>query len=380
MHVYTRILNLQDLLAKKSHFLLGPRQTGKSHLIRTQLGDRATIIDLLDSRIYLRLQAEPWLLESLIEKNKDWIVIDEVQKIPILLNEVHRLIENKQYKFLLTGSSARSLKKKNVNLLAGRAWQSNLFPLCYAEIEDFDLNRYLTYGGLPGVYQSENPTDELKAYVNTYLKEEIQAESAIRRIPAFTKFLQSAAISSGSKINFTKMGNDAQCSPNTVKEYYHILEDTLLGWMLPPYESLGSRKTSTTAKFYYFDIGIKNNLQELDSLSDKTSEYGSAFEHFIAQELRAYLSYAKKDKALTYWQNNKGLEVDFVIGNDIAIEVKATTKADMKDTKGLKVFSKAGFSGRSIVISRDEMIRTVDDIEFFSWQYFVESLWSGKII
>ncbi len=377
---YSRILDLKSLLSQKSHFLFGPRQTGKSYLIDHELNQDALVIDLLDSRVYLQLQTEPWLLESYIDKQKKYVVIDEIQKIPSLLNEVHRLIEKRLVVFLLTGSSARSLRRKGVNLLAGRAWQANLYPLCYKEIPDFNLDRYLTYGGLPGVYKSASPTLELKAYVSTYLSEEIHAESELRKIPAFMRFLQSAAISSGTKLNFTKIARDAGCSPNTIKDYYQILQDSLLGFMLPSYQQLDSRKSVSTAKFYYFDIGVKNNLQLIDQLSSKTSSYGQAFEHFIAQELRAYLGYTQKRQVLSYWQNTKGTEVDFVCGDELAIEVKATTVTSMRDAKGLHACRQEGFSGRLIVVSRDPLTYTQDGILFMAWFTFLDKLWSDQLI
>jgi predicted AAA+ superfamily ATPase len=216
--VFHRILNLLELLEKKSFFLFGPRSTGKTFLIHQQLKDQVIILDLLRAELFLRLSENPSELETLVsgqEAKGKIIVIDEVQKVPALLDEIHRLIEEKQLRFLLTGSSARKLKRGGANMLAGRAWIAHLFPLSWSEIPQFDLNRYLRYGGLPHVCQSEHPAEELDAYVQTYLKEEILTEGIIRKIPPFSRFLKAAALSNGQQLNFTQIGADCHVSPST---------------------------------------------------------------------------------------------------------------------------------------------------------------------
>ena len=231
---FDRVLKLPELLARKSFFLFGPRATGKSTLIRRQLAGAATVIDLLDSRNYLRLSAAPHELEAMVAAHDHpIIVIDEAQRIPELLNEVHRLIESRKLKFLLTGSSARKLRRGQANLLAGRAWDARMFPLIRREIPDFDLDRYLRYGGLPAVWISEHPEEELDAYANTYLTEEIMAEGLIRKLPPFTRFLKTIALANAETLNFTKLANDCQVPPSTVTEYVGLLEDTLVGFLLP---------------------------------------------------------------------------------------------------------------------------------------------------
>ncbi len=265
-----RELKLAPLLAMKSFFLFGPRTTGKTTLIRRQLAKTAFIIDLLDSRYFLRLSGDPHDLESLIAANPaDIIVIDEIQRIPDLLNEIHRLIEAKKQTFLLTGSSARKLRRGKANLLAGRVWNAGMFPLIYREVPDFDLNRYLRYGGLPGVYLSKHPEEELDAYVNTYLKEEILAEGLIRRLPPFSRFLKTIAMANGEMINFTKLANDSQVPPSTVTEYVGLLEDTLIGFLLPAWSESKKRKAIKTGKFYFFDPGVTH-----------TGRYGNAGPQF----------------------------------------------------------------------------------------------------
>jgi predicted AAA+ superfamily ATPase len=379
--LFKRYLDLPRLLEKKSHFLFGPRSTGKTFLIRSQFPKGTAILDLLESELYLRLSTNPGDLESIIFAfdNPLIAIIDEVQRVPQLLNEVHRLIEKKGIKFLLTGSSARKLRHNQANLLAGRARQSELFPLTYSEIPKFNLDRYLHFGGLPMVYQSDEPTDDLHAYVDTYLKEEIQAEALVRQLPAFTRFLKHSALTSGEMLNFANISNDAAVPASTVREYYSILEDTFIGFMLPAYTKTIKRKPISTAKFYYFDIGVKNTLSGITSIPNQSDLYGKAFEHFIALELRAYLSYKRKHLPLTYWQSKNGQEVDFIIGDDIAIEVKTTNRTQDKHLKGLKTLEEEKLFKRYILISHDALKRRSGNLEIMHWQEFLTELWSDAI-
>lgn len=379
--IYQRILNLPDLLQKKSFFLLGPRATGKTYLIHEQLQEHAYVINLLKSDLFFKLSSHPERLEGMIDHaGKTLVVIDEIQLIPGLLNEVHRLIEEKKLTFLLTGSSARALKKKNVNLLAGRAWQANLYVLTSQEIDDFDLNRYLHIGGLPAIYSSAYPEEELDAYVNMYLKEEIQAESLIRKIPAFTRFLKLSAITSGQMLNFSNIASDAGISVSTIREYYHILEDTLLGFMLPAWTKSVKRKPIVTPKFYYFDIGVRNTLAGVKHIAEHSEAYGAAFEHFIALELRAYLSYSRIKKSLNYWRSKNGQEVDFMIGDELAIEVKSTTNVNKRHLKGLLALKEEQIVSHHILVSHDEVCHTIDGIELLHWKIFLKRLWEGKLV
>jgi uncharacterized protein len=356
---YHRTLNLKDLLQKKSFFLFGPRGTGKSFLIKELLSNQAAIINLLRTDLFLRLSANPNEIEAMIDvsEHKKYIVIDEIQKVPELLNEVHRLIEEKQMKFLLTGSSARKLKRDNVNLLAGRAWEACLFPLTSEEIPDFDLARYLQFGGLPAVYQSEQPNEDLYAYVNTYLKEEIQAEALTRKIPSFSRFLQTSALTSGEIINFSSVGNDTGIPTSTIREYYQILEDTFIGFLVPAWQKSMKRKSVSTAKFYYFDLGVKNTLAQIEYIEKNTELFGKNFEHFIALELRAFISYRRLHKPLSYWKTQLGHEVDFIIGDEIAIEVKSTNKVSQKHLKNLKYLAEEQICKKYFLISQDKIPR-----------------------
>ena len=376
-----RQLQIAPLLAMKSFFLFGPRATGKTTLIRQQLAKTATIIDLLDSRYYLRLSGAPHELESIIDAGPaDIIVIDEIQRIPELLNEIHRLIENRNFTFLLTGSSARKLRRGKANLLAGRVWNAGMFPLIYREIPDFDLNRYLHYGGLPVVYLSEYPEEELDAYVNTYLKEEILAEGLIRRLPPFSRFLKTIALANAEMINFTKLANDCQVPPSTVTEYVGLLEDTLIGFLLPAWTESKKRKAIRTGKFYFFDPGITHMLAGTETLDRNSNLYGKSFEQFICMELRAYLGYSRKKLPLTYWRSKNGHEVDFLLGTHTAIEVKASKKISRNDFKGLKYLNEEGVFKNFILVSQDPLSTRSDNILTLPWQKFLTELWKDKFI
>ena len=375
-----RILNLPNLLSRKSFFLFGPRATGKSTLIKQQLSASATVIDLLDSRLYLRLLNSPHDLESIIHSdNKNGIVvIDEIQRVPELLNEVHRLIENKKLTFLLTGSSARKLRRGKANLLAGRVWEARLFPLTWKEIPDFNLERFLRYGGLPPVYLSKYPDEELDAYVNTYLKEEIMAEGLIRKLPPFSRFLHAAALINGEMINFSKLADDCQVPASTVTEYVGLLEDTLVGFLLPAWTESTKRKAISTGKFYFFDPGITHTLAGTQTLDRNSDLYGKSFEQFIGMEIRAYLSYKRRKLQFSYWRSTHGYEVDFLIGRETAVEVKASQKISRRDFKGLKALEEEKIFKNYILVSQAPINTRDNNFQALYWKKFLDNLWAGK--
>jgi predicted AAA+ superfamily ATPase len=376
-----RQLKIEPLLAKKSFFLFGPRATGKSTLIRQQLTDKSFVIDLLDSRIFLKLSQAPYELESLIAASPDKIVvIDEIQRIPELLNEVHRLIEAKRLTFLLTGSSTRKLKRGQANLLAGRFWESRLFPLIRREIKDFNLERFLRYGGLPAVYLSEFPQEELNAYVNTYLKEEIMAEGLLRRLPPFSRFLKTMAMANGEMINFTKLASDCQVPPSTVTEYVGLLEDTLVGFLLPAWIESKKRKAIKTGKFYFFDPGITHMLAGTETMDRNSNLYGKSFEQFICMELRAYLSYRRIKLPLMYWRSKNGHEVDFLLGVKTAIEVKASNRVSERDFKGLKYLDEEKVFEDFILVSHDPVNTVSGKFQALHWEKFLSDLWADKFV
>lgn len=380
---FRRLLDLPSLLRKKSFFLLGPRATGKSYLIRSQLGSRALVIDLLQSDLYLRLAANPGLLEAMVGDRRGpeaWVVIDEIQKLPGLLDEVHRLIETRRLRFLLTGSSARKLRRGQANLLAGRAWTAHLHPLAFPEVPRFSLSRYLRWGGLPPVVESEEPAEELRAYVRTYLYEEVQAEGLVRRLPHFSRFLTTAALTNGRMLNFAQIASDAEVPAATVREYYHLLEDTLVGFLLPAWTKSARRKAITTARFFFFDTGVTHALAGTETLDRNSDLYGRSFEQWVGMELRAYLDYRRRTDGLAYWRSVHQHEVDFVVGDHTAVEAKATRKVTPRDLRGLQALAEEGVVRRLLCVSEDSIEARHGEIRCLPWQTFVQELWADRLL
>jgi predicted AAA+ superfamily ATPase len=374
-----RTLDIMALLDKKSHFLFGPRGTGKTTLIREQIGADALSLDLLNSDFFLRLSARPAELEQIIAAQPlKLIAIDEVQKLPILLDEVHRLIEEKKYCFLLTGSSARKLRRGGANLLAGRAWIAELMPLTSNEIDDFNIEKYLKCGGLPAVYYSRFPEDELKAYLQTYLTEEIAAEGLVRDLPLFSRFLAKSSLTNGQILNYSEIAGDLGLSPTTVREYYRILEDTLLGFMLEPFRGKGSRKEVATSKFYFFDVGVAAAIRKISRLGEGDEYKGSRFEHFIVQELRAAISYFRIGLPIMFWRTHQQHEVDVVVPDILAIEVKSAKSVNKRMVRGLKHFSEQYKFKYNLVVSNDPVDRIEDGIAYIHYQRFLKSLWARE--
>ncbi len=375
--MYKRILDVADLARKKSFFLFGPRSTGKTTLIY-QLFPAERVINLLKSSLFLSLARNPERLEEMITAMpypELPVIIDEIQKLPSLLDEIHHLIESKGIHFVLTGSSGRKLRTSGVNLLAGRAWQCNLFPLCSAEIGTIDLDRYLLYGGLPQVVTSPEPAEELDAYINTYLKEEITAEALVQNLVHFSAFLRTAAISNAQQINYSNISRDTGVPVSSVRGWFEILMDTFLGFVLEPWKS-PKRKAVATAKFYFFDVGVANFLAGFHTLPRTSTEFGRAFEHFIAMELRAFLSYRRLKLPLQYWRTRDGLEVDFILGTEWAVEVKASNNIQKKDLQGLRALAEEGPFKKRVVVCLEEQSRLTDDgILIQNWKDFLSSLW-----
>jgi predicted AAA+ superfamily ATPase len=376
---YQRKLNLNHLLAQRSYFLFGPRACGKTSLILKQLPE-AQIYDLLDSQIFNRLVRRPSILEEENTKNKKIIVIDEIQKLPSLLDEVQRLIVKNGFTFLLTGSSARKLVHSGANLLAGRALKAELFPLVSIEIPDFDLLRYLNRGGIPEYYINDQYRELIEAYVDVYLRDEIQREVAVRKFEPFAQFLDLLALSNGEEINFSSFASDCGTSPRSIQNYFQVLYDTLLGYALLPFVKTKKRKAITRAKFYFFDIGIANFLANRGPIQTKSELFGKAFEHFIIGEVRAYNSYARKKWNLGFWRSTSGFEVDLTVENIAAIEIKASDLISDKHLKGLKALHEEQLFSRYIVISLDPNYRKLDNgIEIYPWKDFLSALWQGEL-
>jgi predicted AAA+ superfamily ATPase len=341
----------------------------------------AKVYNLLKADEFQRLAARPSLIrEALLAEPRSLVVIDEIQKLPVLMDEVHVMIEEMGQRFLLTGSSARKLRRTHTSLMAGRAKVTYLHPFVSAEVPDFELNRVLLYGLLPPVYLSTDPKDELLGYVGEYLKEEIQAEALSRNIENFSRFLDRAAFTNAQLINFESVASDAQVPARTVREYYTVLEDTLIGRMLQPIQRLSSRKVVSKAKFYFFDTGVVHQLQNVQSISELSPGYGDAFESFIFHELSSYLDYHNKRESINFWRTSTGVEVDFILGGRVAIEVKATKLVDTRDLKGLKLLATEEKMERLIIISRDTERRQLDKIEVWPYRMFLSELWNDLII
>ncbi len=380
-----RIINLPDLLNKKSFFLFGPRATGKSTLIRTQLAPLgAVVIDLLGIRTFREFLSRPEQLEEYVDAQttaeNPIVVIDEIQKIPELLNEVHRLIENRDWRFLLTGSSARSLRSKGVNLLAGRAWTAELFPLTQPELGDANLEKRLRFGTLPAVYDSKYPVEDLDAYVATYLKEEILAEGVARNLGAFSDFLKVAGLTQSKVMNMNKLSQELGISQPTVRSYYQILQDTFLGTLLPPWEYSKKRKSIAHAKFYLFDLGVMHSMTGTNFLDRNSSQYGDAFESYMILEVRAYISYRRIREQLYFWRSTKGDEVDLIVGKKIAFEFKATRKVQKADLDGLKKLAEEGIVSSLLIVSEDKFETIDQGIRRIHWQTFLSQLWSDSLL
>ncbi len=379
MSEFRRILDLRAEARKKSLFLFGPRQTGKTYLLRTQF-PRSRTYNLLHADMFLKLSRRPELIrEELANHNpEDPIIIDEIQKLPVLLDEAHAMIEERHFRFILTGSSPRKLLRRGANLLGGRARTRHLFPLVSAELGKFDLLRVLNYGSLPYVMESDDPEEDLIAYCGSYLQEEIAAEGAVRRIESFSRFFQTSSLVNGELLNFESVAGDSGVPPRTVREYFSILEDTLIGATLPPYRKARSRKAVATAKFYLFDCGVANVLSGRKIPGIRTELFGKAFEHFIFLELRAWADYRRDRRPLTFWRDRSGAEVDFVIGDEIAVEVKSTDLVQDKHLRGLRAFSEVTNFKKYLVVSLDPQTRTIGKFEVVPYREFLRDLWGDR--
>ena len=371
-----RSLDLRALLEKKSHFLFGPRQTGKTFLIRRTLRD-VRVYDLLDTSVFLALSRNPGQLEEELTRKDHLIVIDEIQRLPELLNEVHRLIESRGLHFLLTGSSARKLRRGGVNLLGGRARTRFLHPLTYMELgSEFDLRRMAARGLLPAIYFSDDPAADLEAYAGSYLQQEVVAEGATRNVPAFSRFLRIAALCNGTIINYTNVGNDAQVPRTTIYEYFEILKDTLIIHELPAWRKTVKRKPVASSKFYFFDVGVTGALQGR-VFKPATPEFGQAFETYIHHELRCRSDYVS-GQPLSYWRSTSGYEVDFIIGDHTAVEVKAKSHVTANDLKGLRALAEEKRLRELLCVSLEPRARETEGIRILPWSTFLEALWSGE--
>ena len=379
--MYHRIFDIENRL-DEAMFLFGGRQVGKSTLLKERF-PKAVYIDLLNSELRNRYRQHPEeFRESLLRHAPETLVIvDEIQKVPDLLDEVHWLMVNRGLFFVLSGSSARKLKKSGANNLGGRAIPETLFPLVSAEIPDFDLDRAIQNGMIPRHYMVANARNRLKSYIELYLKEEIIEEAAVQKVDDFIRFLEVAAISNGEMLNYENVATDCGVSANTVKAYYQILCDTLLGFEVPAYRKVIKRKLSKSSRFFFFDVGIANYLTGRHHLAPKTPEYGHAFEHLVMQEIVAYLGYKGIEEKLTYWHTYDDIEVDAVIGDArVASEIKSADSIQTNHKKGLVEFAKEHPNVKQILVSRDRISRRSGDIDLYYVTDFFKALWNDEIV
>jgi len=371
-----RLADPKAWLEKQSHFLFGPRQTGKTFLIRHRLPE-ARVYDLLDSSVYLALSQRPGRLAEELAPRDRLVVIDEVQRLPELLHEVQRLIETRGTRFLLTGASARRLRRGGVNLLGGRARTRRLHPLISRELgERFDLGRAIERGLLPSIYFSDDPKADLDAYTGTYLKEEIVAEGATRNAPAFSRFLRVAAHCNATMVNFTNVANDAQVPRTTVYEYFEILKDTLVLHEVPAWRLSRKRKPLVSSKYYFFDVGVASALQGR-LVRPGTPEFGTAFETWLAHELISWRDYFSGE-SVSYWRSTSGFEVDFILGDHTAVEAKAKESVSPQDLKSLRVLAEEKKLKRYLCVSLEPRRRQVGEVTVLPWRQFLEDLWRGR--
>ena len=386
MGSYRRELTL-DLPAGQSAFLWGPRKTGKSTLLAERFPDSARF-DLLDTRTLIDFTREPWLFAERVlalsaAQRARPIVVDEVQKAPALLDEAHRLIEQHGLSFVLCGSSARKLKRGGANLLGGRAWRFALHPLAWPEVPGFDLLRALDRGLVPQHYDAARHRRTLAGYVDDYLKEEVFDEGLTRNVAAFARFFDALGFCHGEVLNFSAAARDCGVDSKTVREYFQILVDTLVGVFVEPFSRRRGRAVLVRApKFYLFDVGVAGHLRGRRIDRAAGPEFGRAFEHLVLMELLAWRSYRERDLPVRYWRTKSGLEVDFVLGRDAeaAVEVKATPRVRPEDLKGLRAFCEEHAPRRAVVVSQDPAPRRTGAIDVLPWQVFLEQLWGGTVI
>ena len=384
-----RRLQLERLLARRSVFLFGPRQTGKTTYVSRQLEDRiALTFTLLDRGLLTSVLADPSRIRREVHARglRDTVIcIDEIQKCPELMDEVQLMIETLGIRFLLTGSSARALRRKGANLLGGRGSNRVMRPFSWCELQEvgFSLERAINHGLLPPHYLSDDPDEELASYVDRYLTEEIAAEGLARNLPGFARFLQTAATTNAQLLNYSNVARDAQVPRQTVVQWYKILTDTLIATELPPLTGTVKRKAIETAKFYFFDTGVVRALRGLPPVNDASSDFGEFFEHFVFHELCTWIDYRRPRTRITYWRSRSGYEVDFVLDQRVAIETKAARRVHDKHLRGLRALAEEELVERSILVCREERPRIEPGpshgIEIWPLELFLAALWQDSL-
>ena len=378
--MYKRIFDIENKL-DEGMFLFGARQTGKSTLLKERFKG-AIYYDLLNPSVRRAFKLNPnSLWEALQDKPAGTLVIvDEIQKVPELLDVVHSLMVEKGLFFILSGSSSRKLKRSGANTLGGRAIPETLYPLVWPEVTDFQIDRAVQNGMIPRHYMVEDATKRLSGYVRVYLDEEIREEGEVRELAAFERFMEVAAICDGEMLNYSNIASDCGVSAKTVKSYFQILYDTLIGYEIPAFRKEIKRKVVQAARFYYFDVGLANYLMGRHNLKRGTDDYGHAFEHYVIQEIIAYKGYNDKRDNISYWHTYDKKEVDIVIGDaKVAIEIKSTEHVETKHKKGLKAFCEEYPECRLLLVSLDPITRKSGDIELIYVLDFLKMLWGGEI-
>ncbi len=384
--MFQRSLNLPEP-GTETFFLWGPRQAGKSTLLKQCYPD-SVWVDLLKADEFRRYASNPERLREELEAAgpdpSRQVVIDEIQKVPALLDEVHWLIENRGLRFALCGSSARKVRRGAANLLGGRALRYELRGLTAGEIgEDFNLDRLLSHGYLPSIYESGQPRHRLDAYIADYLREEVAAEGLVRHLPAFSDFLDAAALSDTNPVNHSNIARECGVSAPTVKAYFSILTDTLLARWLPRWRKRAKRRLAGAPKFYFDDVGVVNRLARRGELLPGSDSYGKAFENWVFHELSAFVAYRELDEQLTYWRLPSGIEVDFIVGEmRLAVEAKATAKITGQHLKGLRTLAEEhpGIDRRFVVCLESQPRRTNDNINIIGAEDFAQQLWRGDLL
>jgi len=385
-----RRLNLERLLARRSVFLFGPRQTGKTTYVRRQLRDTVALtFTLLDRGLLTAVLADPTRIRREVEALgvRDAVVcIDEIQKCPALIDEVQLMIETRGIRFLLTGSSARALRRKGVNLLGGRGSDRVMHPFSWCELRQagrFSLDRAINHGLLPPHYLSDDPDEELASYVDRYLTEEVAAEGLTRNLPGFARFLETAAATNAQLLNYSNVARDAQLPRQTVVQWYRILADTLVAAELPPFTRSVKRKAIETAKLYFFDPGVVRALRRLPPVAEASADFGEFFEHYVLHELRTWIDYRRPRTPLAFWRSRSGYEVDFILDGRVAIEAKASRRIQAKHLRGLRALTEEGLVERCIVVCREERPRIEPgpacDIEIWPLEFFLAALWNEEL-
>jgi predicted AAA+ superfamily ATPase len=366
--------------------LWGARKTGKSTYLKKKFPD-SLVFDFLKTDLFIEFSKRPSLLrEQLLAQSEDMtghpVILDEVQKVPQILDEVHWLIENKGFQFILCGSSARKLKRGQANLLGGRAWRYEMFPLTTVETGRVDLLRALNHGLIPAHYLQNNYKKSLNAYVSDYLREEVFYEGLTRNIPAFSRFFDAMGYSHGELTNYSNIARECGVDSKTVKEYYQILTDTLLGTRVEPFKKRKNRQTiSKASKFYLSDVGVAGAITRREIHEEKGELFGKAFEHFILMQLVAHSSYSELGYEINFWRTKSGMEVDFILGKgEIAIEVKGTSRVDNRDLKSLSVFIEEYSPRKGFVVCNEKAKRVHGNIIVIPWRMFLNDLWEGKVV